>query len=122
MVPKRAASDGADKGVLYMPGKRPTRRQQRRDPDKPYQGVIGEAADRAGWSGLAKAGAILGALALLFAPIFLGPAGVICGAIAWGQGDEKGGPWAIAISLTGLVLGWIIGAVVWGAVTGGTGG
>lgn len=104
------------------PGKRPTRRQQQTEPNTQWQGVIGEAADKAGWSGLAKAGAILGALALLIAPIFLGPAGIICGAIAWGQGDEKGGAWAIAISITGLVLGWILGAVIWGAVTGATGG
>ena len=93
-----------------MPGKRI-------DPDKLRKGTTGhQGVSGNSWSRTAQIGAFLGLMALLFAPVILGPAGIICGIVAWAQGDEIGGPWAIALSSIGLVAGWWLGTIVWMAV------
>lgn len=66
-------------------------------------------------SGFSTAGIIFGAIAFLFFPIVLGPAGLILGAIAKSKGEEKA-IIAIVVSAVGMVVGFIFGAIVWSSV------
>lgn len=63
--------------------------------------------------GYSIAGIICGGLAFLFFPILLGPAGLILGGIAMSKGETKA-PIALVVSGVGMVVGFIIGAMVWG--------
>jgi hypothetical protein len=58
---------------------------------------------------------VLAAISLLFFPVIFGPAAMICGGIAWARGDRLG-PWATAAGLAGLVLGMVLGAIVYNAM------
>ena len=63
-------------------------------------------------SGFSIAAIILGAIAFLFLPILFGPAGLILGAIAMTR-KEKLALVALVVSGCGLVIGMILGAIVW---------
>ena len=62
--------------------------------------------------GMATAGLACGIVAFLFLPIILGPLGIIFGAIAWSKGHPRG-PAATIVSIAGLVVGFILGALMW---------
>ncbi|MGH2752115.1 MAG: hypothetical protein ACRDK3_14775 [Actinomycetota bacterium] len=56
-------------------------------------------------------GFVLAGLALVIAPILLGPAAAICGGIAMSKGDPLG-KWALVAGIAATILGFVIGAVV----------
>ena len=66
-------------------------------------------------NGFSTAGIILGVIAFLFIPIIFGPAGIILGAIGMSKGESKGGV-AIAVSAAGLVLGMLLGVLVFASL------
>ena len=66
-------------------------------------------------NGLSTAGIILGVIAFLFLPIVFGPAGLICGAIAKSKGEPKAVV-AMIVSGAGLVLGMILGVLVFASM------
>ena len=57
---------------------------------------------------------VFGAIAFLFLPIVLGPAGIVCGALSMRRG-ERLGKIGLAVSIAGLVIGLILGAVAFNA-------
>jgi uncharacterized membrane protein len=59
-------------------------------------------------------GFVFGAIAVLFLPIVFGPAGIVCAGIAVAKGDRLGKP-ALAVAIGGMILGFILGAVVFAA-------
>ena len=59
-------------------------------------------------------GFVFGAISILFLPILFGPAGIICAGIAWSKGDKLAKP-AMAVAVIGMILGFILGAVVFAA-------
>lgn len=59
-------------------------------------------------------GFVFGAIAVLFLPIVFGPAGIICAGIATAKGDRLGKP-ALAVAIGGMILGFVLGAVVFAA-------
>ncbi len=67
-------------------------------------------------TGFSTAGIVCGALAFLFFPIILGPAGLILGAVAKSKGDPRGGT-AMLVSGLGLVCGMILGFLMYSAST-----
>jgi hypothetical protein len=62
-------------------------------------------------NGLSIAGIICGAIAFLFFPILLGPAGLILGGIGLSRRESKA-PIAMVVSGCGLVVGMILGVIV----------
>ena len=66
-------------------------------------------------NGLSTVGIILGALAFIILPIVFGPAGLICGAIAKSKGESRAVV-AMAVSGAGLVVGMILGALVFASM------
>ncbi len=62
--------------------------------------------------GLATTGLVCGIVAFLFLPIVLGPLGIIFGAIAWNKGHPRGRT-ATIVSIAGLIVGMIFGALMW---------
>ena len=64
--------------------------------------------------GLAVAGLVCGIIAFLLVPPLFGILGIIFGAISWSKGNTLGRT-ATIVSIVGLVLGMIIGAVVMSA-------
>lgn len=63
---------------------------------------------------LAILGFVFGAIAVLFLPILFGPAGIICSGIAISKREPLGKP-ALIVSIVGMVVGFILGAVVFAA-------
>lgn len=61
--------------------------------------------------GLAIAGLVCGLVAFLFLPPVLGVLGIIFGAISWSKGNSLGRI-ATFVSIAGLILGMIIGAMI----------
>lgn len=57
-------------------------------------------------------GIVLGAIALLFLPIVLGPIGIVLGAIAYGKGDKTVGLAALIVASGGMIAGMALGAFV----------
>ncbi|CAN5796235.1 hypothetical protein BH20ACT6_BH20ACT6_04920 [soil metagenome] len=55
-------------------------------------------------------------IAVFFLPPLFGIAGIVLGAIAVRKGERLGW-WAVGVSIAGLVLGLILGAVVFQATT-----
>lgn len=62
-------------------------------------------------SGFTIAAFVLGGISLLFFPIVFGPIGIVCGAVASSKGDPKG-KLGIAAAAAGMVIGMVIGALV----------
>ncbi len=60
----------------------------------------------------ATAGLACGIVAFLFFPIVLGPLGIVLGAIAWNKGHPRGQT-ATIVSIVGLIVGMMLGAVMW---------
>jgi hypothetical protein len=61
--------------------------------------------------GLAIAGLVCGIIAFLFIPPLFGTLGIVFGAISWKAGNKLGMAAAV-ISIAGLVIGMIVGAIV----------
>ncbi len=61
--------------------------------------------------GLAIAGLVCGLIAFLFVPPLFGTLGIVFGAISWKSGNKLGMA-ATVISIAGLVIGMVVGAVV----------
>jgi hypothetical protein len=61
--------------------------------------------------GLAIAGLVCGIIAFLFIPPLFGALGIIFGAISWKAGNKLGMA-ATVISIAGLIIGMIVGAIV----------
>jgi hypothetical protein len=59
-------------------------------------------------------GFVFGAIAVIFLPIVFGPAGIICAGVAISKGDRLGKP-ALAVAVVGMIVGFILGAVVFAA-------
>lgn len=66
-------------------------------------------------NGLSTAAIVCGIISLLFFPIILGPAGIICAGVAMGRGEPRARV-AMGVAIGGMVLGFIIGAVVWSSM------
>lgn len=64
--------------------------------------------------GFAVAGLVCGLVAFLLLPVVLGPLGIIFGAISWSKGNKLGMA-ATIVSICGLVIGMILGYIVWAA-------
>lgn len=64
--------------------------------------------------GFAIAGLVCGLVAFLLLPVVLGPLGIIFGAISWSKGNKLGMA-ATIVSICGLVIGMILGYIVWAA-------
>lgn len=77
-------------------------------------------SDKAG-RGWAIVGILCGILAFGFAPVILGPVGIILGIIGRRKGDNALGLSAIIISAVGLAVGLVIGAVIGALGAGGVG-
>lgn len=67
---------------------------------------------QAAGNGLSTAAIVCGVIAILFFPILLGPAGIICAGIALSRGEPRASL-GMTIAVGGMVLGFILGAVVW---------
>jgi hypothetical protein len=65
-------------------------------------------------SGYSTAGIVCGAIAFLFLPIVLGPAGLILGAVAKSRG-ERNAPIALWVAGLGTVVGMILGVMLIGS-------
>ncbi len=61
--------------------------------------------------GLAIAGLVCGIIAFLFIPPLFGILGIVFGAISWKSGNKLGMA-ATVISIAGLIIGMIVGAIV----------
>lgn len=66
-------------------------------------------------SAMSTAAIVCGVVSVLFFPIVLGPVGIVLAAVALGRKEPKAGL-AMAIAVGGMVLGFIIGALMWGAL------
>jgi hypothetical protein len=60
-------------------------------------------------------GIVCGAVALLFIPILFGPAGIILGFVGYSKGDKPLGLWVGIGSVVTMIVGMILGAIVWNA-------
>ena len=61
--------------------------------------------------GLAIAGLVCGIIAFLFIPPLFGTLGIVFGAISWKAGNKLGMA-ATVISIAGLIIGMVVGAIV----------
>lgn len=57
---------------------------------------------------------VLGAVAVLFLPIVLGPAAIVLAAIGMNKGDPLG-RWALAFAIAATIVGFALGVVVYNA-------
>jgi hypothetical protein len=67
---------------------------------------------------LSIVGAVLGGLSLLFLPIVLGPIGAILGFVAYSKGDKPLGLYVGIGSIVAMVIGMILGAIVFSSMQG----
>jgi hypothetical protein len=68
--------------------------------------------------GFTIAGIVCGALALIFIPILFGPLGIIFGFVGNAQGDRPLGKYVGIGSIVTMVLGFVIGALVFNSMKG----
>lgn len=61
-------------------------------------------------------GFVCAAVALVFLPIVFGPAAIVLGYVGKKKGDELG-KWAMIAGAVGLVVGMIVGAIVFSAAS-----
>lgn len=61
-------------------------------------------------------GFVFGVIAILFFPIILGPAAIICAGIGMSKGDPLG-RWALAVAIGGTVLGFVLGFIYYESIT-----
>lgn len=62
--------------------------------------------------GLANASIICGAIAFFVFPVIFGPLGIVFGVISWKSGNSRGLR-GLVVSVAGLVVGMIVGALLW---------
>jgi hypothetical protein len=62
-------------------------------------------------NGLSIAAIVMGVLSILFLPIILGPAAIICGVIATRR-NEPLGKVGLIVGVVGMLAGFILGAIV----------
>ena len=84
-------------------------------PTAPAYGTYPPSGTTSAGNGFSAAGIILGAIAFLFFPIILGPAGLIMGAVAKSRG-EKNAVIAIVVSACGLIIGMLLGIIFFGSL------
>ena len=84
-------------------------------PGGPYPGGGWRAPGTAAGNRLSTIGIVLGAIAFVFFPIVFGPAGLILGAVAKSKG-ERLAVTAMVVSAAGLVVGMILGAIIYSSV------
>ncbi len=60
-------------------------------------------------------GAVLAVIALFILPIIFGPAGIIFGGVGYARGDRPFGMYVIIGALVAMVLGFVLGAMVFNA-------
>jgi hypothetical protein len=79
-----------------------------------YPGAPGTPPARAGAQTFSIIAIVCGIIAILFLPILFGPAGIILAIVANRRGEPL---WKVAlgVAIGGMVLGFILGAVVLGA-------
>lgn len=82
-------------------------------PDQPYRHPPQNPSNT-----LSVVGIVLGCIAILFCPPVFGIAGIICGVVAKSKG-ERLATTAIGVAVAGLVVGVILGLVVFRGVYGG---
>jgi hypothetical protein len=75
----------------------------------------GGTAGRNDSNTLSTIGIVLGAIAFVFFPILFGPAGLVLGAVARSRGERRAVT-AMVVSGIGLVVGMILGAVIYSSV------
>ena len=78
----------------------------------PYYAPGPQLAQTGGGKVFSTWGFVLGGIAFLFLPPIIGGAGVVCSIIAMKK-KERLAPWALAVSIAGIVVGVAIGVVVW---------
>ncbi|MGI5347500.1 hypothetical protein ACQEU8_04825 [Streptomyces sp. CA-250714] len=81
----------------------------------PYQSGPPPANDS---NTLSIVGIVLGTIAFIFCPPGFGIAGIICGVVAKSK-QERLAPTAIGVSIAGLVLGTVLGVLVFRGMYGG---
>ncbi|MCC5950633.1 MAG: hypothetical protein JJU45_00910 [Acidimicrobiia bacterium] len=92
-------------------------------PGQPYPGqpYPGQPYPGQGWAtgpptppgnGYSTAAIVLGAIAVLFCPILLGPAGLVCAAIGKSKGEPRANIGFIVAGV-GFVVGMVLGVLVW---------
>jgi hypothetical protein len=89
------------------------------DPSRPTTDYPPPAPTTAGGRGFTIAAFVCAAVAVLFIPIILGPAGMVLGYMGHRRGDPLG-RWAIGAALVGMVAGFILGAILFSASSGGS--
>lgn len=87
-------------------------RQQVNPPAPPPSAAFPPAQSASAANGFSIAGIIMGAIAFLFFPIILGPAGLIMGAIGKSKGESKAVV-ALVVSGLGLVIGMLLGSMLY---------
>jgi membrane protein DedA with SNARE-associated domain len=78
----------------------------------PGYGAYPPARPQSSSNTLSTLGIVFGAISFLFFPILFGPIGIVLGAVAKSRGESKATT-ALWVSILGLVIGMIIGALVW---------
>jgi hypothetical protein len=94
------------------PGAAPTPSAPPPDPDERAASSTGAGR------GFSIAGGILGLIALLVAPILVGPAGIALGYVGHRKGDRHGRT-AMIVAGVGTVVGMILGVLVFASMRGG---
>jgi hypothetical protein len=67
---------------------------------------------RRGGRGFTIAAFVCAAIAVLILPPVFGIAGIVLGAVGRSKGDRELGKWAIIASIAGMILGFVLGAIV----------
>jgi hypothetical protein len=83
----------------------------------PGPGQASQTAIQASGNGFSIGAIVLGVLAVFFLPIILGPAGLVLGFVGKSKG-EKLSQLAIVVAGCGTVLGFILGALAFAALSG----
>lgn len=101
-------------GMSAMSAQSPVAGGQHGGPPAQPPWDTGSAQAGSSGNGFAIAGIICGAIAFLLFPIILGPAGLILGAIGLSR-KESMAPVAMTVAGLGLVVGMILGVIVFSA-------
>jgi hypothetical protein len=103
---------GTPYGAPTFGGPQPGQIHQQQYPYGPGYGYAPAVPQQAS-NVLSIIGIVCGALAFLFFPILLGPAGIVLGVIGLTRKERLA--WvATAVSGAGLIIGMILGILVWG--------
>jgi hypothetical protein len=87
-------------------------------PQQPYQQQTHALPSNAAAKPLAIVGIVLGVLAALLLPPLFGPAGLICGGIAFALGEKRLGVIAMVVAGACTVIGMALGILVFALFSG----